>query len=421
MYVIYYMVGISIKKPIFISVMYFYLILLILLIAVGCVVAAMMALAIAIKYIYLGVRSQIKKYNEKHSINKGVKDRSIIKTEKTMAKLNGREAFEDAILEVGYLRDYNYRFIAVEDKAYELLSLYHDPETFLDDVLRHTAARKDYVSEILWYVATMVKGGVSSDDVDEKLRPYFIHPHYVETPKFIPQPTTAEPTLSYQVTDTPALLETRKSKEEEFARKSKEHYEQLKQRCEAILASGKTFGEDYAKAELMEFKNIIYHVKLLGHEDKRFVKIALHAHNLITEYGTSSYFYDDVETALSYRKDFESDVIVYIIRQKRNGVSDPDVIKQIRQKFLPQRETVEMNPFTAAHTSSHQVKYVDVEISEASKVLRAKAKIAHKHRATRYANIIGGELAEEYKKSSYTSICEFLKENCKGMFSKGDY
>ena len=72
--------------------------------------------------------------------------------EKPMAKITEIEAFEDTILEVGYLRDYSYRFISVEDRAYELITKYKDSKFFLNDVMRECHMRKDFASKIIWQV-----------------------------------------------------------------------------------------------------------------------------------------------------------------------------------------------------------------------------------------------------------------------------
>lgn len=374
-------------------------IIAILVLAICCVGVAIGA----ILYVaYLGVKWLIAKYKSKSEDKlSAVITEPIQKKEEPMVKVSEREAFEDAILEIGYLRDYNYRFIALEDRAYELMSKFYDSPSFLADVQKDAQARRDYVSEFIWLIASLLKEGASSDAVDERLRPYFMSPGSLELPKFIPEVKTTE-----------------------CASKSQEHHAQLNQRNDIIKENSKTYREASPDDELSEFKNTIYQVKLLGHEDSRFTQVALKAHNVITDYGDSPCFYDEVDEALSHRKNFESEVIVYIIRQKRKDVSDSELIKKIRKKYLSQRDIVDSKPNARNVVSpheSHQVKYVEVEITEASKKLRAKAKIAHKHRAIQYANIIGGELAEEFKHSSCSSFYEYVKEKCKGMASKGYY
>ena len=362
-----------------------------------------------IYYLYKGIKRLI----DKHMSNQESKSQISKIPVEPMAKVTEKEAFEDVILEVGYLRDYNYRFISVEDRAYELLSRYSDSDSFLDDVQRDSYERKDYVSEIIWFIASMIKGGLSSDQIDDQLRPYFVRPKSLENPKFIPE---------HLVMPEPCHHD-KKDREAELARQRKEHYDQLKQRCEAIMAKGKTLVHSDERAELSEFKNTIYYVKFLGHEDPRFTTVALKAHDLVNVYGHSSSFYDDIVAALLNANDFTSEVIAYVIKQKKIGVSDVDLIRKLREKYLNRRDSapVSTNKIHRDRNIGHyQVKYVEGELSEASKKLRAKAKIAHKHRAVQYANIIGGELAEAYKESTSSSFYDFVKEQCEWMAAKGD-
>lgn len=359
-----------------------------------------------IYYLVIGLNQL---FTKNKSTNKS-KTKTLETPAEPMAKVTEREAFEDAILEVGYLRDYNYRFPEVEDRAYELMTRYHDSESFLGDVLRECYRRKDFVSEIIWFIASMVKGGSSSDQIDQQLRPYFINPKSLAMPEFIPDQDSIVPE---------ATLEEKPSREEELARQRKEHYEQLKLRCEAIMAKG----HDLSKDELAEFKNTIYNLKFLGHENPRFIEITYKAHNIIDKYGNSLSFYDDVIAGLSKATDLESEVIAYIVKQKKSGVSDVELIKKLREKYMNHRESVATKPantHSALKHDNHKVQYVEAELSEASKKLRAKAKIAHKHRAIQYADIIGGELAEAYKESGRSSFFEFVKEQCANMVSKGD-
>ena len=335
-----------------------HIVIALLVIAICCAVAAVVVIGVAVIYMYQGIRWLIRKYKEKH--------RTIEPAKPAKTQHQGSAEFE----------------------------------------LRQ---RRHYLELKARCEAIMSEGGSgTSEGVKEQ-----------------------------------SYLEEQRAKETEFTRKSREHYEQLKKRCAAIKAKGKTlkakgktldgkpsgpykvqFSHLNVKAELLEFKNTIYHVKLLGHEDKRFTEVALKAHNIITEYGTSPCFYDEVEEALSHRKNFESEVIVYIIRQKRKGDSDTDLIKKIRRKYIKHREEVQVKPAkpsTPAKHVAHQVSYVEVEVTKASEARRAKAKIAHKHRAIQYANIIGGDLAEEYEKGSYDSFYKFLKAKCEGMASKGEF
>ena len=302
----------------------------------------LLALGALINYMYQGIKWLLAKRpatEQEHSSKSSSNQNNKANTQKipaeTMAKVTEREAFEDAILEVGYLRDYNYRFREVEDKAYGLIARYSDSGSFLDDVMHECYSRKDFASEIIWFIASMVKDGSSTDQIDLQLRPYFISHKSLALPKFIPEQFSAVP----------------KSASEE------------KQPNPPATTN-------FSKDELAEFRDTIYIVKFLGHEDPRFETLALKTHNLIDEYGNSSSFYDDIIDALSKASDPVSEAIVDIVRQKKRGLSDVELVKKLREKYLNRREYVENDPgkiHRCLQKSNHQKQYVEADLSEASK------------------------------------------------------
>lgn len=384
--------------------------IVLLLYGAGIALASVGAL---IYYLFLGIRSLI----SRNKSNKKIKTKTLELAAGQMARITDKEAFEDVILEIGYLRDYNYRFREVEDKAYELMARYHDSESFLDDIMHECHKNKDFASETICFIASMVKDGSSSDKIDHQLRPYFIDPKSLTTPNFIPRQR------SFLSEFTPKEKPSREGIMIKEGKTNSDLTKHALEMSESVLTDQQPRDVKFGKDELSEFKNTIYNVKLLGHEDPRFIEITFMAHNLIDKHGNSLSFYDDIIAYLSNATKPEHEVIIYIIRQKKLGTSDIELIKKLRDKYLNHRETTVTKPrknHREQHPGHHQTKYIEVELSEASKKLRAKAKIAHKHRAIQYANIIGGELAETYKESGHSSFFEFVKEQCACMVSKGD-
>ena len=65
--------------------------------------------------------------------------------------------------------------------------------------------------------------------------------------------------------------------------------------------------------ELAIFNNMIYHVKLLGHEDPRFQLITIKAYELISQFGDSENFFEDILKSCTGENDFASEIIRFII------------------------------------------------------------------------------------------------------------
>lgn len=175
--------------------------------------------------------------------------------------------------------------------------------------------------------------------------------------------------------------------------------------------------------ELAVFNNIIYHIKLLGHEDPRFKLIAIKAYEIISTYGDSPKFFLDVFCDYEEDDDFAMQVIRFIAAEKIQEVPDNVLIQKIRQKYIDnskQSESTSSNVFKAKPKSETAPLYVEVETSPGSQKLTAKSKIAHKHKAIQYANIIGGKLFDGYTISDATSFHQFITKHCKSIADKGD-
>ena len=174
--------------------------------------------------------------------------------------------------------------------------------------------------------------------------------------------------------------------------------------------------------ELAIFNNMIYHVKLLGHEDPRFQLITIKAYELISQFGDSDNFFEDILKSCTGENDFASEIIRFIVIQKSHGISDVDIIKKIRQIYLETRESTaskQGNLFNAKPSSLTGPVYIEAETSSGSRKLTAKSKIAHKHKAIQYANVIGCKLFEAYTSSGESSFHQYIKKHCKNIADKG--
>lgn len=176
-------------------------------------------------------------------------------------------------------------------------------------------------------------------------------------------------------------------------------------------------------SELAQFNNVIYHVKLLGHEDSRFQLITMKAYEIISKFGESQNFFTEVIKATEGDAEFATEIIRYIVIQKSHGVSDIELIKKIRNKYIGKRESIPSNPTNVFQTKPENTAapiYIETETSPASRKLAAKSKIAHKHKAIQYANVIGGKLIDEYNNSGESSFYEYVKKQCKSLADRGD-
>lgn len=179
-----------------------------------------------------------------------------------------------------------------------------------------------------------------------------------------------------------------------------------------------------SREELTQFNNVIYHVKLLGHDDPRFQLIAMKAYEVISRFGNSETFFADIISSFKGDNDFSSEVIRFIVVQKSQGVSDIELIRRIRNKYIASHEaptTDHANVFHAKSRGTTEIEYIETETSPGSRQLTAKSKIAHKHKAIQYANVIGGKLLDAYSRSSESSFFEYVKKHCKAIADRGDY
>ena len=142
-----------------------------------------------------------------------------------------------------------------------------------------------------------------------------------------------------------------------------------------------------ATTELAIFNNLIYHIKLLGHEDPRFKLIAIKAYEIISKFGDSPNFFMDILCATDVDDDFAMEVIRFIAAQKILDVPDNVLIQKIRQQYIIEHKPsipTTGNVFKAKPKSETAPLYIEVETSLGSQKLTAKSKIAHKHKAIQY-------------------------------------
>ena len=175
--------------------------------------------------------------------------------------------------------------------------------------------------------------------------------------------------------------------------------------------------------ELSLFNNLIYHIKLLGHEDSRFQLVSIKAYELITQFADSKHFFQDILVNTSDETDFATEVIRFIITQKGLELSDADIIRKVRTKYITNKENHTSGDsivFSAKPNIGSEPTYIESETSPGSRQLTAKSKIAHKHRAIQYANVIGCKLVDEFVKSGEASFHEFIRNQCKPLAAKGD-
>ena len=178
-----------------------------------------------------------------------------------------------------------------------------------------------------------------------------------------------------------------------------------------------------ATTELAIFNNLIYHIKLLGHEDPRFKLIAIKAYEIISKFGDSPNFFMDILCATDVDDDFAMEVIRFIAAQKILEVPDNVLIQKIRQQYITDHKPsvpTTGNVFKAKPKSETAPLYIEVETSQGSQKLTAKSKIAHKHKAIQYANIIGGKLLDGYTNSDDSSFTQFITKHCKSIADRGD-
>lgn len=178
-----------------------------------------------------------------------------------------------------------------------------------------------------------------------------------------------------------------------------------------------------ATTELAIFNNLIYHIKLLGHEDPRFKLIAIKAYEIISKFGDSPNFFMDILCATDVDDDFAMEVIRFIAAQKILNVPDNVLIQKIRQQYIIEHKPsvpTTGNVFKAKPKSETAPLYIEVETSLGSQKLTAKSKIAHKHKAIQYANIIGGKLLDGYTNSDDSSFNQFITKHCKSIADRGD-
>lgn len=175
--------------------------------------------------------------------------------------------------------------------------------------------------------------------------------------------------------------------------------------------------------ELSLFNNLIYHIKLLGHEDERFQMVSIKAYELITRLADSKDFFKDLMGNTSDETDFATEVIRFIVSRKALGISDADIIKKVRAKYISRTESQTSRQsisFSSKPTIDSEPAYIESETNLGSRQLTAKSKIAHKHRAIQYANVIGSKLVEEFATSGESSFHEFIRKRCKPLAAKGD-
>ena len=177
--------------------------------------------------------------------------------------------------------------------------------------------------------------------------------------------------------------------------------------------------------ELESFYNMIYYIKLLGHEDSRFRPITLKAYEIISKFGNSLNFFADVINYTQKQTDFSSELIHFIVTEQANGTSSYTLIKKIRNKYIVKEATNKTtNPKVVLHSKTPNTiepVYIEADTYSGSHQLTAKAKIAHKHKAIQYANIIGGKLLDGFNKSECTTFHQYVKNACKSIAQKGAY
>lgn len=176
--------------------------------------------------------------------------------------------------------------------------------------------------------------------------------------------------------------------------------------------------------ELESFKHLIYYVKLLGHEDSRFQLVALKAHEMISKYGESLTFFEDVMNCTINATDFATEIIRFIITKKKQGISDSDLMKMLRTEFINNESTrsiKQKNVFHAIQKGKSEPVYIENETNIGSRKLTAKSTIAHKHKAIQYANIIGSKLNDGFIKSGEVSFHAFINKQCGSLANQGDY
>lgn len=191
-----------------------------------------------------------------------------------------------------------------------------------------------------------------------------------------------------------------------------------------MLHSAQASEQKSSISELEIFNNLIYHVKLLGHEDPRFKLITIKAYEIISQFGDSSNFFMNLVYKTDGDDDFAMEVIRFIAAQKIRNVPDNVLIQRIREKYIDMRKpsiSRTGNVFNTKSKSETDPLYIEVEISPGSKKLTAKSKIAHKHKAIQYANVIGGKLLDCYVNSDESSFHQFIKKHCKSIADQGDY
>ena len=175
--------------------------------------------------------------------------------------------------------------------------------------------------------------------------------------------------------------------------------------------------------ELSLFNNLVYHIKLLGHEDQRFQMVSIKAYELITQFADSKNFFRDLLNNTSDETDFATEVIRFIVSQKALGISDADIIKKVRTKYISRAENQTSRQsisFSSKPAIGSEPAYIESDTNLGSRQLTAKSKIAHKHRAIQYANVIGSKLVEEFATSGESSFHEFIRKRCKPLAAKGD-
>ena len=225
--------------------------------------------------------------------------------------------------------------------------------------------------------------------------------------------------------DTPSVTQHTKQDDITTPHKSSSPKPQIKRekKTESISHNVAASEPKLSISELAIFNNIIYHVKLLGHEDPRFKLIAIKAYEIITKFGDSTDFFMDIICDTDEADDFAMEVIRFIATQKILNVPDNVLIQRIREKYISKHKagmSSAGNVFNAKPKSETDPLYIEVETSPGSRKLTAKSKIAHKHKAIQYANVIGGKLLDGFINSDESSFHQFIKKHCKSIADRGD-
>lgn len=371
-----------------------------------------------------GQRIQISTPKIEESVNKSIEEITL---------------FTSLIHNIESYHNNDPRFQSITSKANNIIAKFSHSQNFCDEIINYTENSSDFVSEIINYIAIHIKEEIPYNIIIERVKNNFCIQQKLDTQDAVDTCNTCTPeereeqniTINvdeieefndiYNIEDYEEDIYYDITKEEIVV--EEEEVERFDALCQ-IISSVESYAIKKIHNELTSFNDIIYHIKLLGHEDPRFQLVTLKAYEIITKFSDSQKFCDDIINYTQNASDFAGQIINFIAINIKEKTPIDIIIKRLRDQYFAQQEheqSTQKNVFTSHSNNKTQPIYIDSETSTGSRQLTSKAKIAHKHKAIQYANVIGGKLNDEFVKSQFSSFHQFIQSACKSLAAKGDY